>query len=126
MSLRSVHYDRERWSDPEVFKPERFLSASGEFTQDEGLCPFGIGKVHLLSSTIFLIRLQTIKVYNWLVRIFQVRDVAPARYWRKVSYSWPSQLCSKSTISRSPEIKSLRPKSQKLVSFLRRNRTAFR
>ena len=44
MSLRSVHYDKDRWNDPEVFKPERFLTADGEWIPDEGLCPFGIGK----------------------------------------------------------------------------------
>lgn len=50
MSLRSIHYDNERWSDPEVFKPERFLTSSGEMIQDEGLCPFGIGKFHLIQD----------------------------------------------------------------------------
>lgn len=45
MSLTSVHHDSERWTDPEVFRPERYLTDKGEFIQDEGLCTFGLGKL---------------------------------------------------------------------------------
>uniref|UniRef100_A0AAT9UU50 Cytochrome P450 305A22 n=1 Tax=Maconellicoccus hirsutus TaxID=177089 RepID=A0AAT9UU50_MACHI len=44
LSLRSIHYDKEKWSDPEVFRPERFLTPDGNLIPDEGLCTFGLGK----------------------------------------------------------------------------------
>lgn len=44
MSLRSIHYDEARWKDPEVFRPERFLTEDGQLIPDEGLCTFGLGK----------------------------------------------------------------------------------
>lgn len=44
MSLSSIHHDSQRWKDPEVFRPERYLTDKGEFIQDEGLCTFGLGK----------------------------------------------------------------------------------
>ncbi|XP_065202918.1 probable cytochrome P450 305a1 isoform X2 [Planococcus citri] len=44
MSLRSIHYDEARWNDPEVFRPERFLTEDGQLIPDEGLCTFGLGK----------------------------------------------------------------------------------
>lgn len=44
MSMSSIHHDSERWSDPEVFRPERFLNDEGELIQDQGLWTFGLGK----------------------------------------------------------------------------------
>jgi methyl farnesoate epoxidase/farnesoate epoxidase len=44
VNIWSVLHDREHWSDPEVFRPERFLCADGKFVKDEWLIPFGVGK----------------------------------------------------------------------------------
>ncbi|GFG40194.1 hypothetical protein Cfor_09782 [Coptotermes formosanus] len=44
VNIWSVLHDREHWSDPEVFRPERFLDADGKFVKDERLIPFGVGK----------------------------------------------------------------------------------
>jgi len=52
MSLRSIHYDKERWADYEVFRPERFLTESGEMIPDEGLCPFGLGRFRVPLCTV--------------------------------------------------------------------------
>lgn len=59
MSLRSIHHDSERWSDPEVFRPERYLNEKGEFLPDEGLCPFGLGKS---IENFFQLYLQSLKI----------------------------------------------------------------
>ncbi|XKL69293.1 hypothetical protein PGB90_007062 [Kerria lacca] len=43
-NLRSIHYDKNHWKDPEIFKPERFLNEKGELKIDNELCTFGLGK----------------------------------------------------------------------------------
>lgn len=42
-NLMSVHQDVDHWGDPEVFRPERFIDASGQFIPDAWVIPFGSG-----------------------------------------------------------------------------------
>ena len=43
--LFTMLMDKEKWGDPENFRPERFLSETGNFVQDaEYVAPFGLGK----------------------------------------------------------------------------------
>lgn len=45
ISLYSVHMDPEIWSDPEVFRPERFIGQDGKLNEKliDRLMPFGLG-----------------------------------------------------------------------------------
>jgi len=44
-NLYAVHTDPKIWGDPEIFRPERFLSKDGLTLQkNENLIPFGVGK----------------------------------------------------------------------------------
>lgn len=42
-NIWAVHHDPELWGDPEVFRPERFLDASGRVQKPEYLIPFSVG-----------------------------------------------------------------------------------
>lgn len=42
-NLAAMHHDPNLWSDPENFRPERFINEKGELTKDMSL-PFGFGK----------------------------------------------------------------------------------
>ena len=46
----SVHRDPDFWTDPEVFKPERFIAPDGTMdkSKTERLIPFGVGKANFL------------------------------------------------------------------------------
>ncbi|KAF4519623.1 hypothetical protein B566_EDAN003790, partial [Ephemera danica] len=53
MSIWSVHMDREHWGDPEIFRPERFLDATGQnLIKYECFIPFGIGKRRCLGEAL--------------------------------------------------------------------------
>ena len=43
VNLHGVLHDPAYWSDPEVFRPERFLDADGKVCKNERLVPFGMG-----------------------------------------------------------------------------------
>lgn len=43
-NFSQVHRDPAVWSDPETFKPERFLDGDGKFATHPGWLPFSAGK----------------------------------------------------------------------------------
>ncbi len=43
-NIWAVHKDPTVWTDPDVFRPERFLDSNGEVYQPEELIPFSTGK----------------------------------------------------------------------------------
>lgn len=42
-NIYSVHMDGSYWVDPEVFRPERHLTAEGKLIKTDHLMPFGNG-----------------------------------------------------------------------------------
>ncbi|XP_044593457.1 methyl farnesoate epoxidase-like isoform X1 [Cotesia glomerata] len=51
-NLMSVHQDVDHWGDPEVFRPERFIDASGQFIPDAWVIPFGSGRRKCIGETL--------------------------------------------------------------------------
>ncbi|CAJ0956998.1 unnamed protein product [Ranitomeya imitator] len=49
-NLYSVHHDKKYWSDPEIFRPERFLDSSGQFAKREAFVPFSLGRRNCLGE----------------------------------------------------------------------------
>ncbi|KAJ9576497.1 hypothetical protein L9F63_025607 [Diploptera punctata] len=52
VSMWSLHRDVQHWGDPEVFRPERFISGNGNIKQDDWFMPFGIGKRRCIGETL--------------------------------------------------------------------------
>ena len=46
--------DPAYWVDPEVFRPERFMTNDGKFKLDDRFIPFGIGRRHCMGKTLAL------------------------------------------------------------------------
>lgn len=47
-NIHAVHMNAEEWGDPEVFRPERFLTESGDrVIGKDRILPFSIGKKSL-------------------------------------------------------------------------------
>lgn len=42
-SFTSALYDKQYWTDPEVFRPERFIDRNGRLSVPEQYIPFGVG-----------------------------------------------------------------------------------
>ncbi|RZF48079.1 hypothetical protein LSTR_LSTR002145 [Laodelphax striatellus] len=51
INVRDVHHNTEKWGDPEIFRPERFLDSSGKFCPQE-LYLFSCGKRRCLGESL--------------------------------------------------------------------------
>ncbi|CAG7820993.1 unnamed protein product [Allacma fusca] len=51
INIHGIHFSQHIWSDPKVFRPERFLSAEGRIINQEKTLPFGYGKRKCLGET---------------------------------------------------------------------------
>jgi cytochrome P450 len=54
-NLYHVFKDEEYWGDPEVFRPERFLTEDGKFRKDERLIPFFTGRRTCIGESLAMI-----------------------------------------------------------------------
>uniref|UniRef100_A0A8D8Q798 Probable cytochrome P450 305a1 n=1 Tax=Cacopsylla melanoneura TaxID=428564 RepID=A0A8D8Q798_9HEMI len=50
--LYSIHYNPDTWSDPDTFRPDRFLNEDGSFKNCDSLYQFGFGKRRCLGETL--------------------------------------------------------------------------
>ena len=68
--FRAILHDPEIFSDPEEFKPERFLDREGSFQDDPTVTlAFGAGKRvcpgrHFVDATLFLVVSSVLSVFN--------------------------------------------------------------
>ncbi len=77
-NLWALHHDPEFWIDPEIFRPERFLSDAGELVSADHphrkhLLPFGAGTRVCLGESMALARL-----FVWTVTMIQRFTITPA------------------------------------------------
>ncbi|KAM5138559.1 vitamin D 25-hydroxylase [Mantella aurantiaca] len=70
-NLYSVHFDQKYWSHPEIFCPERFLDANGQFMKKEAFVPFSLGRRHCLGEQ--LARAELFLFFTAVFRRFHVR-----------------------------------------------------
>ncbi|XP_073515165.1 vitamin D 25-hydroxylase isoform X2 [Phyllobates terribilis] len=69
-NLYSVHYDEKYWSDPEIFRPERFLDSSGQFAKREAFVPFSLGRRQCLGEP--LARLELFLFFSAFLQRFHL------------------------------------------------------
>nr|QAU20957.1 cytochrome P450 [Locusta migratoria] len=50
INLWSLHMDKEHWGDPEIYRPDRFLTETGQLREYDGFLPFGLGKRRCLAE----------------------------------------------------------------------------
>lgn len=65
-NLWNIHHDPKLWKDPEVFRPERFLSPNGEAIKPEYLIPFSMGKRECLGEN-----LARMEIYLYTTALLQ-------------------------------------------------------
>lgn len=74
--VHAVHMNPEFWTDPEVFRPSRFLTADGNFVKPNAFIPFGIGKRMCLGET--LARMEIYLIFSAMMHTFKLRLPAGA------------------------------------------------
>ena len=70
-STYTLHMDQGYWGDPEVFRPERFIS-EGRFAHDERNIPFGVGKRRCLGES--LARMENFLIFANLMKKFKFQS----------------------------------------------------
>ncbi|XP_077142715.1 vitamin D 25-hydroxylase isoform X1 [Ranitomeya variabilis] len=70
-NLYSVHHDKKYWSDPEIFRPERFLDSSGQFAKREAFVPFSLGRRNCLGEP--LARMELFLFFSAFLQRFHLR-----------------------------------------------------
>jgi len=70
-NVYSIHHSEKNWGDPEIFRPERFLSEDGQnVVNSEHFIPFGIGKRQSIGEG-----LARINLFLFLTSIFQQYEI---------------------------------------------------
>lgn len=55
--LYDIHHSRDTWNDPDVFRPDRFLSTDGMKVQHHAsLIPFGYGNIYTQPTKLYNMR----------------------------------------------------------------------
>ena len=80
-SLMNVLLDPEHFHDPHKFDPKRFLDANGDFTPDDHVIAFSIGKRYCLGQS-----LAEKEFFLFFVGIMQRFDISPEPNQQLPSY----------------------------------------
>lgn len=69
--LYAVHMNPELWEEPEVFRPDRFLTAEGKVFKPEQFMPFGVGRRMCLGDV--LARMEIFLFFSSLLHTFDLK-----------------------------------------------------
>ncbi|XP_043209915.1 methyl farnesoate epoxidase-like [Amphibalanus amphitrite] len=72
--LHHIHTDPAYWKDPETFRPERFLTPSGQLRKEDHLLPFGTGKRQCIGEPVA--RMELFLFFSRLLHQFQLEPTA--------------------------------------------------
>ena len=78
INMWSLHHDPDFWTDPENFRPERFLDASGELVPADHpnrkhMIPFGAGPRVCVGES-----LASARLFLWLTKVISMFKIIPA------------------------------------------------
>ncbi|CAG7676539.1 unnamed protein product [Allacma fusca] len=78
INIYGIHYSKKIWTDPELFRPERFLCPDGKIINRDKIMPFGHGKRKCLGestsrNTFFLFFVSMLQKFS-----FQLSPKYPA------------------------------------------------
>nr|QFZ96343.1 cytochrome P450 [Locusta migratoria] len=70
LNIWSLHMDKDHWGDPESYRPERFITETGKFQEDDAFLPFGLGRRRCLGE--HLARCFLFQMFTGILQNFQV------------------------------------------------------
>ncbi|XP_071482219.1 cytochrome P450 2J2-like [Diadema antillarum] len=71
MNILYIHHDPKVWGDPEVFRPERFLSKDGKsFVKHDAFMPFGAGRRKCLGEQ--LAKMESFLFFTNIMQRFKI------------------------------------------------------
>ncbi|XP_049786170.1 methyl farnesoate epoxidase-like [Schistocerca cancellata] len=80
VNIWALHMDKDHWGDPEVYRPERFITEAGKFREDDAFLPFGLGRRRCLGE--HLARCCLFQMFTGILQNFQLlpADVTNLKY----------------------------------------------
>lgn len=87
INIYSITIDRELFSDPELFKPERHLNQKGAYRMDENVIPFGKGQLIMIYGEILEKKLNIQLCINYILQNLSVEiAMSISRYYHNALY----------------------------------------
>lgn len=69
--LHAVHMNPDFWDEPEVFRPERFITEEGKLFKPEYFMPFGVGRRICLGEV--LARMEIFMFFSSLMHTYDIK-----------------------------------------------------
>ncbi|XP_049828980.1 methyl farnesoate epoxidase-like [Schistocerca gregaria] len=70
VNIWALHMDKDHWGDPKVYRPERFITETGQLREDDAFLPFGLGRRQCLGQN--MAKCCLFQIFTGILQNFQL------------------------------------------------------